>query len=337
MMLIRGTALTGFRELVDELGGDPDRMLAEVGIPVTTIGDYGEFIPYVPLLDVLENAARATGAPDFGRRLAARQGIEVLGSVGAAARSAPTVRAALSTVERYLRAYTPATTTRVVTLADPGLTSFEFQRTAPDQLTSPYPQGIELTLGFGLRVFRLLVGREWKPSQVHVPHQPLTDPGDYQRYFGAPVEFGARRVGYTLRSDDLERPLSSDAATHDTLVGYLQAITPLRPQGVVPMVNDLVRRLLPSGNVDLAAVADQLGMHPRTLQRRLEDEGRATYAELVQDVRRRTAENYLRDTDMPLRHLATELGYMEQSAFTRASRRWFGMSPLAYRRTLQDR
>ena len=68
--------------------------------------------------------------------------------------------------------------------------------------------------------------------------------------------------------------------------------------------------------------------------RRLEEEG-VTFAEVVQGVRRRTAEQYLRDSDMSLRHLASELGYLEQSTFTRACRRWFGMSPLAYRRALR--
>ena len=102
----------------------------------------------------------------------------------------------------------------------------------------------------------------------------------------------------------------------------------------MPVVDGLVRRLLPSGAAELSVVADELGMHPRTLQRRLEEEG-VTFAEVVQGVRRRTAEQYLRDSDMSLRHLASELGYLEQSTFTRACRRWFGMSPLAYRRALR--
>jgi AraC-like DNA-binding protein len=333
MMLIRGTCLTGYRGLVRELGSDPDRLLADAGIAREAIGDYGEFVPYLPLLELLETTAKETGTPDFGRRLAAEQSIEVLGSVGAAARSAPTVAAALATVERYLRAYTPALMTRIVPDADPSLARFEFQRTSAE-LGAPYPQGIELSLGVSRQVFRLLVGRDWTPSQVHVPHAPLTDPWSYHDYFGGPVEFRSPWIGFTLRSDDLGRPLSSDAATHDTLVTYLQAVTPFRPQGVVPRVNDLVRRLLPSGTVELAAVADQIGMHPRTLQRRLEEED-VTFGEVVQSVRRRTAEGYLRDTDMSLRHLASELGYMEQSALTRASHRWFGMSPMAYRRTLR--
>jgi AraC-like DNA-binding protein len=333
MMLIRGTCLTGFRGLVRDLGSDPDRLLADAGIDPAAIGDYDEFVPYLPLLELLETAAKETGAPDFGRQLAARQSIDVLGSVGAAARSAPTVATALATVERYLRAYTPSLMTRIAPDLDPGLARFEFERTSAE-LGAPYPQGIELALGVSRQVFRLLVGRDWVPSQVHVPHAPLTDPSSYQDYFGGPVEFGSRWIGFTVRSDDLGRPLSSDAATHDTLVTYLQPVTPFRPQGVVPRVNDLVRRLLPSGSVELAAVAEQLGMHPRTLQRRLEEED-VTFGDVVQSVRRRTAEGYLRDTDMSLRHLASELGYLEQSALTRASHRWFGMSPMAYRWTLR--
>jgi AraC-like DNA-binding protein len=333
MMLIRGTALTGFCGLVQGLGADPDRLLADAGIAREAIGDYGEFVGYVPLLELLEAAARETDTPDFGRRLAASQDIDVLGSVDAAARSAPTVSAALVTVERYLRAYTPALTTQIGPDHDPALARFEFQRTSTD-LGAPYPQSIELALGVSLQVFRLLVESDWRPSQVHIPHPPLTDPSSYQDYFGGPVEFGSRWIGFTLRSDDLARPLSSDAATHDTLVTYLRLISPFRPQGVVPMVNDLIRRLLPSGTVELSAVADQIGMHPRTLRRRLGEE-EVTFGELVQAVRRRTAEGYLRDTDMSLRHLASELGYLEQSGLTRASHRWFGMSPMAYRRTLR--
>lgn len=333
MILIRGTSLMGFSGLVSELGGDPARLLADVGIADAAIGDYGSFIPYLPLIEVLEAAAEATDSPDFGRRLGARQGIEVLGSVGAAARSAPTVETALTTVTRYLRAYTPALETRVLPHPDPNLACFDFQRTTED-LGSPYPQGIELSLAVALQVFRLLVGRDWVPAQVHIPHQPLVDPADYLEFFGGPVEFGSRRIGFTLRSHDLGLPLSSDASTHDLLVTYLQTIAPFTPQGVVPVVSDLVRRLLPSGSAELATVAGELGMHPRTLQRRLDDEG-TTFGELVQDVRRRTAENYLRHTDMSLRHLASELGYLEQSTFTRAGHRWFGMSPMAYRRSLR--
>ena len=115
------------------------------------------------MLHALEYAARRTGTADFGRRLAARQGIEILGSVGAAARSAPTLAEALATFERYLRAYSPAIQMRTVPLPEPRHAFFEF-RIVLDRL-APHAQAIELALGVSLRVFRLLLGPEYSPVQ----------------------------------------------------------------------------------------------------------------------------------------------------------------------------
>ncbi len=332
MTLIRGTALTGFRELVAERGGDPDRLLAEAEIPVEAIGDYGAFVSWEHALGVMESAAIETRSPDLGRTLATRQGIEVLGSVGAAARSAPTVASALATLERYLRAYTPALDVKVFVTSDPALARFELHRAIAG--LPPYPQGAELGAGVALQVLRHLLGSSWRPRRTVLPHDPLGSVADYETYFGSPVEFGHPMMAFEFPATDLQQPLSTDVGTHDALIGYLQSIAPFTPQGVLPAVDGLVRRLLPSGAAELSVVADELGLHPRTLQRRLEEEG-VTFAEVVQGVRRRTAEQYLRDSDMSLRHLASELGYLEQSTFTRACRRWFGTSPLAYRRALR--
>jgi AraC-like DNA-binding protein len=332
VILIRGTSLTGFVELVDELGGDGERMLRRAGVDPGAIGDFGAFIPYRPILDLMEDAAAETGALDFGRRLGSRQGLDVLGSVGAAARSAATVGRALTTIERYLRAYTPAIDV-TVRPDGPGRACLETRRTVAG--LPAYPQAAELSVTVCYRIIWMLVGRGWQPVQVDLPHRPVASLSSYEAFYGAPVRFGRSRLAVVLDAADLDKPLSSDETTHQLLVSHLQELVPVAEQGTVPMVNDLIRRMLPGGRVDLATVADELGVHPRTLQRRLDEDG-VTFGELVQAVRRSTAERYLRETDMPLGHLATELGYLEQSAFSRASRRWFGMSPLAYRRELQS-
>ena len=95
----------------------------------------------------------------------------------------------------------------------------------------------------------------------------------------------------------------------------------------------LIRRMLPTGGLDLDLVADQLAQHRRTLQRQLAAQG-TTFAALVDEVRRDEAERYLRDTTMPLAQLAGVLGLTEQSALTRASRRWFDAPPSQVRREL---
>jgi AraC-like DNA-binding protein len=331
MTLIRGTSLTSFRELVAERGGDPDRLLAEVGIPVEALGDYGSFIDFPAMLVVIDKAAYETGSPDLGRELASRQGIEVLGSVGAAARSAPTVAAALATIERYLRAYSPVLEVEVEVTGD--LASLQLRRLIESSLMS-FPHASETGAGLSLGILRHLIGPGWSPLHVELAHSPLSPLADYEAYFGCEVDFLKPTTAFRFEASVLEQPVSTDVETHKAMVTYLQSIAPYTPQGVRPVVEALVRRLLPSGRAELTVVADELGMHPRTLQRRLEEEG-VTFAEVVQQVRRRTAEQYLHDFDMSLRHLASELGYLEQSTFTRACHRWFGMSPMAYRRSLR--
>jgi AraC-like DNA-binding protein len=75
-------------------------------------------------------------------------------------------------------------------------------------------------------------------------------------------------------------------------------------------------------------------LHPKALQRRLGAEG-TTFAAVLDGVRRETAVRYLRDTEMSLLHLSRQLGYAEQAVLTRACQRWFGATPLAYRRKLR--
>ena len=332
MTLIRGTSLSGFAEVVTELGGDPVLLLRSHRVPLAAVGDYQAFVDYVVLLRLLQDAAEATGTPDFGRRLATRQGIEILGAVGAAARTAPTLTDAMATFGRYLRAYSPAIHTLIEPAARKRFATFEF-RILLDGLP-PHSQGIELALGVALRVFRLFMGEQWSPVRVHLPHEALTARRDYVGYFGAPPTFGEPFAGFTILAADLAHPVSPDQTTHAALMAYLEGVAPVGLAGVSEAVGELARRLLPTGSLDLEIVASQLALHPRTLQRRLAEEG-TTFGQVVDEVRRRMAERYLQETDMSLGHLASELGYGEQSALTRASRRWFGSSPLAYRKAMR--
>ncbi|MBM7516433.1 hypothetical protein JOD66_001400 [Nocardioides nitrophenolicus] len=72
MSLIRGTSLQGYGELVTELGGDVRALLDLAHLPAAAVGDHDSFISYRSVVTALEAAATATGAADFGRRLATR-------------------------------------------------------------------------------------------------------------------------------------------------------------------------------------------------------------------------------------------------------------------------
>jgi AraC-like DNA-binding protein len=332
MSVVRGTSLSNYPRLVRELGGDPLELLHFAGIRPQDVGGHDVFIPFRGVVTAVESAAIATRTPDFGRRLAQRQGIEILGPVGVAARTAATVADAFAIFENFMAAYSPALSATITPLDDPRRAFFEF-RVLVDGLP-PMPQSIELSVGIALRVLRLLIGAAYAPITVHLPHEPLTAQDDYRQYFGCAARFAQIRTGFTLRTTDLARPLNDDQLANQAVVQYLNLITP-HDDRIAVSVRTLVRQLLPTGTVTLELIAAQLHLHPRALQRRLSGES-LTFGALLDEIRRDAAAHYLSDTNITLSHLARELGYAEQSVLTRSCRRWFASGPAAYRNAVRS-
>jgi AraC-like DNA-binding protein len=325
--VVRGTAISNYPRLVAHLGGDPVALLRSTGIREPDVGNYDAFIPIRAVIRALETAAEATATPDFGRRLAHGQGIEILGPVGVAARTAATVADALAIFSTFMAAYSPAIVLSIAPLQEPKLSFVALEFRLEDAIDCP--QTMELALGVSLGVFRLLMGADFAAASVHLPHDPLTPKASYLKYFGATPYFAQRSAGFTVRTAELGRPLNRDDLAHRAVVDYLSSITPVGA-GIVESVRTIVRQLLPTGAATLDVVADQFHLHPKTLQRRLAGHD-TTFAALVDEVRRETAERYLRTTGISLSHLARELGYAEQSVLSRSARRWFGTGPASYR------
>lgn len=333
MSLIRGTSLQGFVELVEELGGRPEDLLARAHLERGSVGDHESFVDYRSVIHVLEAAATATGAEGFGRLLAQRQGLEILGPLGVAARTAATLGDALGAIERYLSVYSPALAVSVEAAPGQRLATFSWQVVA--HRPPPHRQAAELGLAVSVRVFRLLAGPDFRPISVQLRHRSLGDPADYAAYFGCRVEFEADDYGFRFDQRVLTRQLAVDSAVHEVVQEYLSSIAIAAETSTTDAVVRLVRRMLPTGSLDLDLVAGQLAQHRRTLQRRLARQG-TSFAALVDQVRRDDAERYLRETDMPFVQMAGILGFSEQSAFTRACRRWFGAPPKTARVLLRS-
>lgn len=83
-----------------------------------------------------------------------------------------------------------------------------------------------LSLGVSLRVLRFLLGSDFAPLSVHLPHDPLTPTADYVRDFGCTNHFAEHTAGFTVRTSDLRRRLHRDDLAHRATVDYLSRITP---------------------------------------------------------------------------------------------------------------
>jgi AraC-like DNA-binding protein len=102
---------------------------------------------------------------------------------------------------------------------------------------------------------------------------------------------------------------------------------------LVDRIQTAIRVNLPAGYPSLDQISTTLRLSPAFVQRELAEQG-LTYKDAVELTRRRLAETYLAQRQLPLTEIALLLGYSELSAFTRAFTRWTGASPSHYRRRL---
>jgi len=161
--------------------------------------------------------------------------------------------------------------------------------------------------------------------------------GFHEAYFKGPITFGARRNALVLHATDLDRPfLTYNAELLDMLNPQLErALEERRAQSSISeQVKWILKRLLAGSRPEIAAVARELGLSDRTLQRRIIDDG-ATFRQLLLEVRQELAHEYLNRPEMDVTELAFLLGYEDSNSFYRAFRTWEGTTPSQLRAALR--
>lgn len=170
------------------------------------------------------------------------------------------------------------------------------------------------------------------PSAMSFRHPPPATTADHERWFGCPVQFEAATTSMALPRRALgTRTRLGDAGLSAYLLAQLEDLRGRHAErSVVQRVRAAVADTLCDGLATRAAVARRLGMSERTLHRRLADDG-ISFQQAVDGVRLDIARSLLGDGDRPVGEVAFFTGFSEQSAFTRAFKRWTGETPRAYR------
>lgn len=327
--LIRATTLWGYAELVSQLGGDPELFATRFGIPRGIENEDDAFISVDAYAHMLEASAEDLRCPDFGLRLAHWQGLDIFGPVAVIARNAQTMLTGLEMIGRYLYVHSPALKLTIGPAAAQADLRFTYEVTEPGL---EYPiQGYELSMAIVARIIRMLGGPDAQASAVCFMHPQQGTDTAYRQALTSPVHFQQSWCGFEITRSLADRPIeSADPETRRIAAKYLDSNYLPRSTALSDRVTELVRRLLPTGQCSVDTVAGQLAMHPRSLQRRLADEG-VRCQDLIDTQRRALAAAYLAEPELPFSQIAGLLGYAEQSVLNRSCRRWFGMTPKQYR------
>src|SRR5215813_13432040 len=106
--------------------------------------------------------------------------------------------------------------------------------------------------------------------------------------------------------------------------------------GLVHQVRQVLLESLRGGDPGLSAISIRLGLSPRTLQRKLNEES-TSHQELLDELRRDLSTKYLSEPDISIAEAAFLLGFSGPHAFHRAFCRWTGTTPGEFQRSQRCR
>jgi AraC-like DNA-binding protein len=318
------TARLAYAKLVSA-GVPAEPLLNRAGITVDEIRDRTARVNAEAQIKFLNLASRALKDEFLGLDLALHVDVRTLGLLYYVASSSENLKEAFERAARY------------TALANEGVVQ-EFISGKHHGMSLRYVgvsrhldrHQIEFWMAAIVRVCRKLSGHRIVPRSVRFIHVRRGSCDRFHGLFGDDVKFGAGVDEITFAPNLDQIPVTgADQFLNTLLVGYCDEALAGRPGKVSSFqssVENAIVPLLPHGHAEVDEVARRLGVSRRTLARRLSFEG-LSFSKLLEDLKLHLAKCYLADRDLSISQIAWLLGYQEIGAFSRAFKRWTGMTP----------
>ena len=319
-------------DVVRSLGKEPEPILAAFGFDAHEFDDPDHRVGFLRTGRLLKGCVDATGCDHFGLLLAQRSGPTHLGLPGFLAHAAPTVEQALRALIENLDLHDEG-----------GSGSFDIRHDFCALRYSVHLDGVsalevisDLAAGMMCGILAYLCGADWRPLTVHLTRPEPSDRALYRRYFRSAIYYDAPETRVTFKDSCMvKRPPDSDELLFRHLQREARLLHDIQLGGTLADLPLIIRRCVLEGAATAHDVAEHVGLHERTLHRRLHEAG-TNFRHELDVVRRTLSEQMLGSTGMAVNEVAHLLGYADASGFIRAFERWNGTSPNAWRKE-QDR
>lgn len=332
---IRANVLAGIVVELRNQGASVDRLLRKHMGYAGSFSDPYEQIPLARFVSFLEEAAHALGEPLLGAKLGARSRMEDFGPIGLMFLASANLKIALGHLRTFFSVLQGAT--RVEFDAGCALPEYLYEILSPD--IWPRRQDAELTLAATCSAIRALLGPDWNPVEVHFEHDRAThDTRDIDSelfgIFRTRVLFRQSANRLILDPNDLVSPVASrgeEMALHlERHLKDLMRTEETSFDSCVSQVSQIISQRLGCADLDVQSIAKELGLSPRTLQRRLSQEG-TSLRDLVRRHRSDIVGRLLKDRKTKMTVIAHDVGYSDATTFSRAFKTWSGETPRDHR------
>ena len=319
--------LAGFKPLLDafeKLGCDAGEVLRAAGLSESAFDDPDAIVTDAACAGFFQEVLRQRPVLNFGLRVAEQVPIGAYPLLDYLVMTSESVGEGFRRLAKYLYIVGSPADLTIQDGRDPVVVCL-----APSN-----PFNAEFTLSLAVLHFRRETNGSFTAARLSLRHRP-DDPADFERRLGCSLRTGSAADELVVRRPVWRLPLRrSDGVLHQVLKAQAdEMLSRVAPDGrAASQVRRALAARIPTGAPTLTAIARGLGSSPRSLQRRLSVEG-TSYQEILDEIRRESAEAYLRGSSMSCSEVGYLLGFSEPAAFTRAFKRWRGLTPLEFRRT----
>jgi AraC-like DNA-binding protein len=312
---------------LEELGMSPADVLRHARLPAGLFEREKTVVSTGQLFALYRGLAAASGDPAIALKLGTEHRLERYDPIAIAAVSARSFRDALQRLARFKRLTCPET----LDVTDRGNESrVEFRYLLAEEPEPPLL--VDLAYAWVVAIARRGTAGQVNPRRLELRGAPRR-PEMYRAHFGCPVKFEARHNVIVFGRADLDRPfLTHNPDLWATIAPQLEAelSQAQASKAIRERVKGILKPLLAGRRPGIEDVARELRTSPRTLQRKLADDG-TTFQQLMQEARRELARHYLLNSSIDLNDTAYLLGYEDAHSFFRAFHAWEGSPPGEWR------
>lgn len=304
-------------------GVKPAMVLQRAGLPSGFFEQPKIYVTTAELFALWRAVGESSNDPLIGLKIGGQQRVEHFNPTSIAAISSKSFRDAVQRIGRYKRLTCPEDI-RMRAVKNEVAIDFVFteaEEVVPEVL-------VDVCLSWILTLGRRGTDSQLAPLRVELM-RPKQDADILERAFGCRVTFTARRNALIFSSQDMDRPFVTHNADLLAMIGT-QLDAELLETGDQLDLNAQVKRAvklaMAGTRPTLQAIAREIGVSDRTLQRRLTEAG-SSFQQLAEDARREMARHYLKQSSIEYDEVAYLLGYEEVTSFFRAFHQWEGTSP----------
>lgn len=327
-----GSWLTLFVCTLDAYDLDGEAFLRDRGINYADASAPYQRVDLGTMRQLWDEAVKQTNDPLLGLKAGTFVTPTTFSALGIALWSSCTIHDLLMCWSRYMHMFSTVAETRLVDENNTSCmtSSFYADKSAPDY---PSEYALDATVSALHTLCRSHYHRNFCPLKIEMPRQRPARPSFYEDYFGCPVSFDHTQLKIYYDREEIETPIvgGNPELAKATEVLVAEQLTRMQPDTTIQKVRAILLELLPRGEARQEVVAQALHVSPRTLHRKLEEQG-GSFRQLLEDSQRDLAFSYIRQEHLSLGEISFLLGFSSSSNFSRAFKRWTGMSPKEYRR-----